>query len=76
MSSSLTCATSRPAPSCSISGMHLRAAKQHAPTRPHPRGTDTPPGNVVTAPIASALDHARDVGRDVAERIGIAPDIR
>ena len=50
-------------------GDALRAAKRHAPTRPHPRGADTPPGNVVTAPIASALDHARDVGRDVVSRI-------
>ena len=47
------------------------AAKQHAPTRPHPRSADTPPGNVVAAPIAAALDHAREVGRDVAERVGI-----
>jgi hemerythrin-like domain-containing protein len=51
-------------------GDALRAAKQKAPTRPHPRGADTPPTNVMTAPIASALDHARDVGRDVVERIG------
>lgn len=50
-------------------GDALRAAKQHAPTRPHPRGADTPPGNVMTAPIASALDHARDVGREVVGRI-------
>ena len=51
-------------------GDALRAAKKRAPTRPHPRGADTPPANVMTAPIASALDHARDVGRDVVERIG------
>jgi hemerythrin superfamily protein len=51
-------------------GDALRAAKQKAPTRPHPRGADTPPTNVMTAPIASALDHAREVGRDVVERIG------
>jgi hemerythrin-like domain-containing protein len=54
----------------------LSEAKRNAPTRPHPRWADTPPGNVVTAPIASVVDRARDVGRDVAERIGIAPDIR
>jgi hemerythrin superfamily protein len=52
-------------------GDALLAAKRQAPTRPHPRGADTPPGNVVTAPIASALDHAREVGRDVVERIGV-----
>jgi hypothetical protein len=50
-------------------GDALREAKRHAPTRPHPRGADTPPGNVMTAPIASALDHARDVGREVVGRI-------
>jgi hemerythrin superfamily protein len=47
----------------------LSAAKKRAPTRPHPRGADTPPGNVMTAPIASALDHAREVGRDVVGRV-------
>jgi len=50
-------------------GDALRAAKKRSPTRPHPRGADTPPVNVMTAPIASALDHAREVGRDVVERI-------
>jgi hemerythrin-like domain-containing protein len=49
-------------------GDALRTAKKRAPTRPHPRGADTPPGNVITAPIASVLDHAHDVGRDVVER--------
>lgn len=53
-------------------GDALRAAKKHAPTRPHPRGADTPPINVMTAPIASALDHARDVGKDVVGRIANA----
>lgn len=53
-------------------GDALRAAKQKAPTRPHPRGADTPPFNVMAAPITSALDHARDVGKDVIERIGQA----
>ena len=51
-------------------GDALRTAKRGAPTRPHPKGPDTPPGNVVAAPITSALDHARDVGRDVVGRIG------
>jgi hemerythrin superfamily protein len=51
-------------------GESLVEAKRRAPSRPHPRGADTPPTNLVTAPIASALDHARDIGRDVVERIG------
>jgi hemerythrin-like domain-containing protein len=53
-------------------GERLREAKQDAPTRPHPRDADAPPLNVLTAPVASALDHARDVGKDVVERIGRA----
>ena len=53
-------------------GEELLAAKKRAPTRPHPRGGDTPPGNIITAPIASALDHARDVGKDVVERLATA----
>jgi hemerythrin-like domain-containing protein len=51
-------------------GDSLVAARRRAPTRPHPRGADTPPLNVVAAPVTSALDHARDVGKDVVERIG------
>ena len=51
-------------------GDALQRARKHAPSRPHPRGADTPPVNVVAAPIESALDHAREVGRDVVERIG------
>jgi hemerythrin-like domain-containing protein len=50
----------------------LKEAKASAPTRPHPRDADAPPLNVLTAPVASALDHARDVGKDVVERIGRA----
>ncbi len=50
----------------------LREAKQNAPTRPHPRGADTPPVNVLAAPVSSALDHARDLGKDVVGRIGRA----
>jgi hemerythrin superfamily protein len=52
-------------------GEALLAAKRRAPTRPHPRGADTPPGNAMTAPVVSALDHARDVGRDVVGRVGV-----
>lgn len=50
----------------------LRRAKSDAPTRPHPRGADTPPVNLLAAPVSSALDHAREVGKDVVERIGRA----
>jgi hemerythrin-like domain-containing protein len=50
----------------------LREAKANAPTRPHPRGADTPPVNVLAAPVSSALDHARDIGKEVVERVGRA----
>lgn len=49
----------------------LDAARRRAPSRPHPRGPDTPPANAFTVPISSALDRARDAGRDAASRIGI-----
>jgi hypothetical protein len=53
-------------------GELLTEAKRRAPTRPHPRSPDTPPGNLLVAPIASALDHARDVGKDVVDRVSTA----
>jgi hemerythrin-like domain-containing protein len=49
----------------------LEAARRRAPTRPHPRGPDMPPANAITVPLASALDRARDAGRDAASRIGL-----
>ncbi len=53
-------------------GERLKEAKANAPTRPHPRGADTPPVNLLAAPVSSALDHARDVGKDVVGRISRA----
>jgi hemerythrin superfamily protein len=35
-------------------------AKRSAPTRPHPRVPDTPPGNVLAAPVAAVVDAAKD----------------
>lgn len=43
-------------------GGALEAAKKVAPSRPHPRAPDTPPGNLV-AGAASLVDRARDVTR-------------
>jgi hemerythrin superfamily protein len=51
-------------------GNALRAAKRRAPTRPHPRGPDEPPANLVATPIVAALDHAREAGKGVVGRIG------
>jgi hemerythrin superfamily protein len=42
-------------------GDAMEAAKKTAPHRPHPRASDTPPGNVVSGAVAGAVDRLRDV---------------
>lgn len=49
-------------------GQQLEAAKKSAPTRPHPRSPDTPPGNVVAGTVAGAVDKVVKVGKDAAKR--------
>jgi hemerythrin superfamily protein len=44
-------------------GEVLAEAKKAAPTRPHPRMPDEPPGNLVAGAGAALLDKARDAGR-------------
>ena len=44
-------------------GEALVEAKKMAPTRPHPKAPDTPPGNVAAGAGAALLDKARDAGR-------------
>lgn len=44
-------------------GEALAEAKKAAPTRPHPRMPDEPPGNVLGAPGAALVDKALDAGR-------------
>jgi hemerythrin superfamily protein len=41
-------------------GDSLEAARKLAPTSPHPRSPSTPPGNLVAAPVAKAVDTVRD----------------
>jgi hemerythrin superfamily protein len=41
-------------------GQAMEAAKKTAPTRPHPRAPDTPPGNLLAGAGAAVLDKARD----------------
>ena len=49
-------------------GSALEKAKKTAPTRPHPRGPDTPPGNLVAGPAAAAVDTASGaVGKATAK---------
>ncbi|HEX3841741.1 MAG TPA: hemerythrin domain-containing protein [Acidimicrobiales bacterium] len=49
-------------------GEQLEKAKRTAPTRPHPRQPDTPPGNLMAGLVAGAVDHARDAVREMATR--------
>ncbi|HVE84756.1 MAG TPA: hemerythrin domain-containing protein [Myxococcales bacterium] len=46
----------------------LRHAKQIAPTHPHPRAPDAPPGNAMT-PVLAAMDRGRDLSRKLMERL-------
>ncbi len=43
-------------------GDALATAKKAAPTRPHPKMPDEPPGNLFSGPAAAAADRARDAG--------------
>jgi hypothetical protein len=49
-------------------GTRLERAKKTAPTRPHPRAPQEPPGNVVVGMAAGVVDRARDATRRRGER--------
>ena len=49
-------------------GDAMEQARKVAPTRPHPRQPDEPPGNLVAGPAAAALDRARKAGMDAVQR--------
>jgi hemerythrin superfamily protein len=46
-------------------GEQMERAKEMAPTRPHPRAPDEPPGNIVAGAAAAIVDRGRDVVRDI-----------
>jgi hemerythrin superfamily protein len=46
----------------------LVMAKRAAPTRPHPRAPDTPPGNLVAGTMSSVLDMGKDAIRALRRR--------
>jgi hemerythrin-like domain-containing protein len=50
-------------------GDELRAAKRRAPTHPHPRSADTPPGNLIVGGAVAVMDRARDVGKRTVDRV-------
>jgi hemerythrin-like domain-containing protein len=41
-------------------GARMAEAKRLAPTHPHPRLPDTPPGNLIAGAVSGAIDRARD----------------
>ena len=50
-------------------GDTLAAAKEGAPTRPHPRMPDTPPLNALFGLPSAVLDRAVKTGKDAVERV-------
>jgi iron-sulfur cluster repair protein YtfE (RIC family) len=44
-------------------GAELASAKKMAPTHPHPKAPNQPPGNVVAGAVATVMDKARDAIR-------------
>jgi len=50
-------------------GEQIQRAKKFAPTRPHPRVPDQPPGNLVPAIVAAVTDRAKDLLRDGVARM-------
>jgi hemerythrin superfamily protein len=50
-------------------GDRMQKAKKLAPTRPHPRAPDQPPGNFVAGTMAAMMDKAKDMMRSGVERI-------
>src|SRR3954466_2376401 len=48
-------------------GDAMEKAKKAAPTRPHPKAPDTPPGNIVAGTAAGVVDKVRKAGRDATK---------
>jgi hemerythrin superfamily protein len=51
-------------------GDAMAQAKKVAPTRPHPKAPDTPPGNLVAGAGAAVVDKAKDAVKKVARSSG------
>ncbi len=50
-------------------GGRMAKAKKIAPTRPHPRAPDQPPGNMVAGAMAAVMDRSKDLVRDTARKM-------
>jgi len=57
-------------------GDAMAAAKETAPTHPHPRAPDTPPGNVVAGAGAAVVDKARDTAKKAIKKAAKAAKTR
>ena len=53
-------------------GEQMERAKRRAPTRPHPKAPDTPPGLTVAGPVSAVMDAAKDAVRDTRRAVGDA----
>jgi hemerythrin superfamily protein len=53
-------------------GEQMEQAKKRAPTRPHPKAPDTPPGMLVAGPVSAVIDSVKDVVRDTRHAVGDA----
>jgi len=53
-------------------GEQMEQAKKRAPTRPHPKAPDTPPGILVAGPVSAVIDSVKDVVRDTRQALGDA----
>ena len=50
-------------------GEALEAAKKTAPTHPHPRAPDQPPGNMVVGAVSAVIDRGVDAVRGMAKKV-------
>ena len=50
-------------------GENLQLSKKSAPTHPHPRSPDQPPGNLAAGVVAKVLDTGRDILRGSKGRV-------
>lgn len=50
-------------------GTRMEKAKKIAPTRPHPRSPDSPPGNIAAGAMAAVMDRGKDLVRNAAQKM-------
>ena len=50
-------------------GQRMEKAKKIAPTRPHPRSPDSPPGNIAAGAMAAVMDRGKEMVRGAAQKM-------